>query len=504
MKPKGSRYAQKHNVPHKNEGAKTLKTKIAEDDAAIWDILYAPDNFMNRFDRLTYLQQINMIVTLNAIIKAQEKNPKSGFEADFAESAQHCLNMIHKMMNSSFDVGNYAPLADDEKRLIRMDCYGKINKRAPHQLSPLYKYFSKPENRRSARLSEYNFDLSPSWRVFNQFESFRSIMPKVKYYLYKQKINPDALKVMTVNDFCDVIYKAFKKDGSEEVACFAPPEKNVRATQVKTFMRHCGKRFEQQLLHRGLDPRLVLSFCNALRRFGHSDINSLSVTEITYTPRVIKDLKKAGFDVSEIAVGDVIPQSFVNELIDMHRENLILARDNKGVFLSKDGLPRLELHHKHAVQFSSSNGYLARANYPNNLLLVESQIHAKYYHLFDQVVKSDQMNNMYSRLNINEPTMASLIGFSPDEATYFDFEQTTAFKKREETDKKCVVNYLKVMEERAENEMTIVDEYQIFYSEISLQRSARSIKEIMEKNHHKENMQRFQKWYAEQHRKGRQ
>lgn len=504
MKPKGSRYAQKHNINQPTAPKKTLENRIKEDNEAVLDILYAPYQFMERFDKLTYKQQICMIVTLNAIIKEQEKNPQTGDDADFAESAQHCLNKIHKRMNVSLDVGNYASLADDEKRLIRMDCYGKINKRAPHQLSPLYIYFSSPENRKHSRLFEYRLDLSPSWLVFNQFESFRRISAKVRYYLYKQDINPDALKAMTVSDFCDVIYQAFKKDENAVSAEFIPAKKNVRVTQIRNFMKHCGEEFEQQLLNQGHDVRLVKSLCNALRRFGHSDIKTLSVTETHYTQRIINCLAAAGYDVSGIAEGDKIPQSFVNELIDEHKESLILAYDEKGKLLDKENLPRLELHHKHAVQFSASNGYLARANYPNNLLLTDSFIHAKYFHLFDQVVKRDQMNNMYSRLNINKRTMASVIGFGSGDAIYFDFEQSAAFKRREMMDKKCVVNYLKMMEERAHNELELIDKYQISYSKSSFQRSSRFILETMKKQgKHSENMKKFQMYMAELRKKGK-
>lgn len=504
MKPRGSRYAQKHNINQPSAPKKTLENRIEEDNEAVLDILYAPYQFMERFDKLTYKQQICMIVTLNAIIKEQEKNPKTGDDADFAESAQHCLNKIHKRMNVSLDVGNYAPLSDDEKRLIRMDCYGKINKRAPHQLSPLYLYFTSPENRKHARLFEYRLDLSPSWRVFNQFESFRRISARVRYYLYKQNVNPDALRVMTVNDFCDVIYKAFKKDENSDSAKFIPPEKNVRVTQIRNFMKCCGEEFEQQLFNQGHDVRLVKSLCNALRRFGHSDIKTLSVTEIYYNQRVINSLAAAGYDVSGIVEGDKIPQSFVNELIDEHKESLILAYDGKGRPLDKENLPRLEVHHKHAVQFSASNGYLARANYPNNLLLVDSLIHAEYFHLFDQVMKRDQMNNMYSRLNINERTMASVIGFGAEDAIYFDFEQSAAFKRRETMDKKCVVNYLKMMEERAQNELELIDKYQISYSGTTFQRSFRSILENMKKQgKHSENMKKFQLYMTELRKKGK-
>ena len=62
----------------------------------------------------------------------------------------------------------------------------------------------------------------------------------------------------------------------------------------------------------------------------HTDINTLIVTETNYTPRILTDLNRAGYDISDINVGDAIPQAFVNRLIDENKGFLLLARDEKG------------------------------------------------------------------------------------------------------------------------------------------------------------------------------
>lgn len=504
MGQKGSKYARKHQADlepasQTPQPQQKIQNNLAEDDKIIWDILCTPYNFEKSFLSLPYSKQILMIITLNNIIKAQEKSPQSGAVAEFASLARKHLEKIHILADSHIDTGNFEPLSNDEKRLIRMDCYGKINSRQDHQLSSIYKFFSKPENKKRCRFSEYDLSSSPSWRVFQQFESFRNISFKLKCYLYRQHINPDALKVMTVNDFCDVIYKAFSDNITNGGACFVPQDKNVRSSLIKSFVKHCGKQMEQQLIFKGNDPRCVASLLNAMRRFGHCDIASLRVTETNYTPRVISDLKKAGYDMSDIKVGDKIAQTFMNKLIDEHKEDLILARDENGNLLDKSTLPNFEVHHKHAVQFSANNGYLARANYPHNLLLVDSQMHSKYYHLFDQVYKENKMSNYYSRLDVNNPVLISIIGFNERDSFYFDFENTEVFKKREENDKKYVVNYFREMEKRVENEIVIAEKYNITYAQKSSQIYINNLAQQL--NDKSEAIQKFSKWLATQHPK---
>lgn len=508
MGQKGSKYARKHlldntetqelNSAQPNHSA---KNKLSDDNQIIWDILCEPYNFEKRFLNLSYKQQILMVVTLNDIIENQNKNPQKGAAAKFAGLAEKHLEKIHLLTDSEIDTGNFEPLADDEKRIIRMDCYGKINKRPDHQLSHLYKFFKSPKQSVKARFSDYDLNNSPSWRVFRQFDSFRSIAFKVQCYLYKQQINPDALKVMTVNDYCDVIFNTFKPLDENHAAHFIPQDKNIRIHLIKSFMRNCGKQFEEQLINKGNDPRCAASLCNAMKRFGHTDLGSLIITETHFTPRVLSDLQQAGYDVSQCRAGDKIPQAFINKLIDENKGKLLLARDKNGNPLDKSRLPTIEVHHKNAVQFTSSNGYgyLAKANYPHNLLLVDALMHRSYYHLFDAVYKQNNMNNFYSRLNVNSPYMISILGFNEKDSIYFDFENTANFQRRQSEDKKYVVNYLQEMEQRMQNEIDISEKYHIPYNSSAIQNSNRIMNSLAEKSCEKsENMKRFAKWLSSQ------
>lgn len=475
MAHKGSKYARKH----KQENAKpeAMHTKESEKNEDIWEIIYNPDNFTTKFLSLPYDRQIEMIVTLNRIIEQSYNKSLTQIEKVFVQTAEKHLDRINEMTNSSYDEGIYSPLATDEKKLIRMDCYGSINKRSKHQLSHLYMYFCKNQ-KGNFKLSEYDMESSPSWKLFMQFESFRKITSKVKKYLYTSKINPEALKVMTVSDFCDVIFNAFKENDRAESAYFITANDDIKHRQIKSFMKYQGEAFQRRLIEKGIDERLVKSLCNAMKRFGVCELSVLSVVETHYTPRIITDLGKAKYDVSNIKVGDKIPQEFIDELIDSKKESLILARDENGYLLDKSVLPRLEMHHKKAVRFAANQDYIAKVNYPNNLVLVDALMHAKFYHLFDKIIKQNDIQTIYSRLNIDSRIMSSIIGFDIQDATYYDMEQTAAFRKREQEDKKYVVKYHEVMEERLYNEMNLVQKYGLPYSSSSIAKGSNSLKEL--------------------------
>ena len=125
-------------------------------------------------------------------------------------------------------------------------------------------------------------------------------------------------------------------------------------------------------------------------------------------------------------------------------------------------------------------------------------MHRSYYHLFDAVYKQNNMNNYYSRLNVNNPYMISILGFKEKDSIYFDFENTTTFKRREAEDKKYIVNYLQEMELRMQNEIDITEKYHISYNSSAIQSSNRIINALSEKSEKTENMKRFAKWLSSQ------
>ena len=449
MKNKGSKYARKHR----------LETENAQDDK----LLDMPEEFVDffenhysfekRFMKLSYDKQISLISCFYAFASSKDD--------DYGNISSFYLQKLHEITDSDYEEGVYEPVAVDEKRLIRMDCYGSITKRRPDQLSDLYRFFKKRQREKKKHLlREYDIDNAPAWKVMAQFESFRSIESKIKRALYQSQIHPDALKVMTINDFCDVVYNTFNDENDDcEKAYFIKNQNSIKNRYIKQFMKECGDSFYRMLIERGIDERAVKSLCNKMRRFGSCDLDSLVITETHYTKQILKDLDRYGFDVSKIEVGMPIPDKFVNYLIDNNKEHLILARNSDGFPLNKYVLPRLELHHSRAVKFADS-GYLAASNYPNRLVLVESLMHQKYYHLFDSILKQNDMQNIFSRLNISNKYMRMRLGFADEDALYCDFENTPNFRQRSIEDKKHRVNYFEMRDEYQQNIGAISKKYE--------------------------------------------
>lgn len=496
------KYARKHRRELENRVADRtqhhkLLDKIFEDSS----------HFLDKFKILNIDTQIKIVRLLYDIVKKEEGSPSFGKERFYAREAQNLLESVQAFAGCSYDTSNFYPLAKDEKRLIRMECSGTINRRKDDELSFLFRHFSKQAEPGKYSQSSYKLLASPSWKVFHQFESYRSIEPDIRKYLQKTGINPDALKVMTINDFCEIIFQTYKKDNSELVVNFLPKTESIKSKQVKAIMKYAGKEYEALLLKRRnadgtkLDPRVVKSFCNMTKRFGCDDVDSLIVTEDKYTERAINDLKNAGFDVSTMKVGEPIPQEFIDYLIDTNQATLILAYDENGNQLDKSGLPRTQFHHNHAVMLAGKGDTIAAVNYPNNGIDVEPRIHQEFIHLFDRILHSGDIEQISARLNIQNKDMRVLLGFNAEkDALYCDLENNPEFQRRKLKDLKCKVNYFDMMQERMQNEAVVIAKYQIDCPRSYIKEGYRNLREIKSTpNYNKEAMRQIEKLLKNQH-----
>lgn len=478
MTKKKLTYAEKHAA----SAPENQVSSWMEENHDIWTVAMETHNFEASFMKLPYPRQIALVDLLSNIFHDNIIiNPPQMKKAILERSIEH-LQKIHWMTGSYYEEGNsFFPISDDEKKLVRMECYGTIDARREHELSSCYRFFSNPKQRlKRFKRTDYHLETSPMWRVFNQFESFRSIAPKVKNYLYMHKIHPDALKVMSVNDFCDVIHKAFTANESDVKARFL--KLGYKYRYVIAFMKACGKDLEKHLQQKGYDARSAHSLCRLMSQYGICDVNSLTITELHYNERVLHDLAKAGYDVSNIKVGDAISEKFTNLLFSRGQENLILARNADGSPLEKNNLPQYEVHHTGAVQFARDNGYLARTNYKSKLMLVEKNIHRAYYHGFDNVIRISSGNECYySRINSLVPSMCMIDGFnSATDMFYYDLEDTAADRKREADDKKCVVNYYSMQFERLSNIVMVAEKHHIEYSQQDLKREKQNLMNLLQ------------------------
>lgn len=477
MSRKKSSYAEKHANDIVNENHSVAA--FFEQNRDLFNVIKESHSFEKNFLKLPYPRQIALLdlfhdIKNGNIVISPRQIKQTLLDLTFEE-----MEKIHWLTGAYYEEGNaYFPIADDEKKLVRMECYGTIDARREHELSPFYKFFRKSENRGKFRLKDYNLSASPMWRVFNQFESFRSIAPAVRRYLYKQGFNPDALKVMSVSDFCDVIHKIYAKSPDSMKARFL--KTGYKNKFVIEFMKHCGKDLEKHLLNRGIDERKVKSLSRMMRQYGLCDIERLTVTETHFTERVLNDLKSNHYDTSEYEIGQPIPEKLIDEVFDNHQESLLMARDETGHSLDKDDLPRFEVHHKNAVKFAHSGDYLAKVNYYNNLMLVEKEIHRAYYHASDHIIAVNMNNErFFSRLNTSCPEMCMMNGFNTaTDIFFYDLEKNPSAAKRAQIDSKNVVNYYEMQAERLNNIPEIASKYNIEYSKVDVGNEYKSLQQL--------------------------
>ena len=504
MSRKKSSYAEKHS-DYKPETDLASSVFIAE-NKDLFEVIKSPHDFEENFLNLPYPRQIAMIDMFRGISNGNIVVSPRQIKQTLLDLTYDEMEKIHWMTGSYYEEGNaYFPIADDEKKLVRMECYGTIDARREHELSPYYKFFRKQQNLGKFRLKDYNLSESPMWRVFNQFESFRSIASNVRRHLYKKGINPDALKVMSVNDFCDVIHEIYAKRPDSMKARFL--ETGYKNRFVMSFMLHCGKDFEQHLINRGIDERKVKSLSRMMRQYGICDIDRVVITETHYTQKILNDLKEHHYDVSSYKVGEPISESMLEEVFNNSQEHLLLARDEKGRPLDKEDLPRFEVHHKNAVKFAHSGDYLAKVNYNNNLMLVEKEMHRAYYHGSDHVIQVNSNNERYfSRLNSTVPEMCMIDGFNTaTDMFFYNLEKNASAEKRARIDSQNVVNYYEMQFERLNNIPEIAGKYNIEYSKTDLSNEYKSLQELTQfkVNIPTKDLKMFEEWFSQKPSKNR-
>ena len=469
-------YAEKHAVELQESSLDNLQQN--ED---LRKIVQFPHAFEKIFLELPYERQLAIVDLFRDLIYDNIDISPRKIKKKLSELAYDKLEKIHWMTGSFYEEGNiYYPISEDEKKLVRMECYGAINRRQDHELSACYKFFTKPQNKQKYRLKDYDLNNSPMWRVFNQFESFRRIAPKVRRYLYNNKINPDALKVMSVNDYCDVIFNAFSTSQDKLKTHFL--EHGYKNLFVMQFMKQCGNEFEKYLSRKGYDNRAIHSLYRVMAQYGICDVNSVVVTETHYTKQILEDLSKNKYNVSGIKEGDPISEEVTNLLFSRGQENLILARDENGCPITARDLPTFEVHHKNAVKFANDGDYLAKVNHWDNLMLVEKEMHHIYYHAFDNVFKVDSSNECYySRLNTATDNMCFVGGFNAEtDILYENLSNNATERNREKADGTNAVNYYMMQMDRLNNIKKIANQYHIEYSKKELSMERKNLEKILQ------------------------
>ena len=186
MAVKGSKYARKH--------LKEIQEKTKPDiEDTFLDVVYDDITYLDTFDALSLDNQIKAYKILKGLSEMERKTPE---EKVLAAVSLHKMTQIN--MRAGLEVAQYPhyAMSSDELHVIRMDCYGCVDARRPHLLSPYYNHFFKNKLSKPLPPESYDLDKAPSWKIFRQFDSFRNIEDKLKEYMAHQRLHPEMLKVI--------------------------------------------------------------------------------------------------------------------------------------------------------------------------------------------------------------------------------------------------------------------------------------------------------------------
>lgn len=444
MSAKGSKYARKHLLiePKTKDVCETIANE-EPDNGRILEVVYDDLTFLKTFDMLDLNEQIKTYRVLKSL--AEDKSPEyDHIQTSSAEKLQKINERIHLDVVENL---RYS-LSPEEHHLIRMDCYGTVDARRSHLLSPYYVKLQKLRLKESLPAEKYNFDDAPAWQLFRQFKSFRQIELRLQKYMSQMRFQPDMLKVIGVQDFSDLIFKTFRKNSKDKKASFYPSNRAEFVMELATKKEiEIRKILEKQ----NIDERYINSLLNAMKLFGITDANHVIVTETYFTKRILERLKRAKIPCEQYRIGNKIPQPLINTLMFEKKGEILEARDENGKPLNKSGFPSFEVHHKIAVSEGGRFVQISRVNYKNNYLLVPSNVHADVLHSADRLLVSDGKEAYYKRLEFTKPNITFMYGLKPDEQFEMDWTNSVSYQQQEEQDQEYIVSYAEVMARLEEN-----------------------------------------------------
>jgi len=445
MAQKGSKYKRKHIVEVTNQRSEEIEISMKPYLAVLYHNRGYIDDFYNlsvedagrAYEMLSKLANEMGKKKTKLNTKAADKLDEILYAAGF-QRAQYDGKYLHKQ----------------EVLTIRMDFYGTIDRLKQglreRELSSYYRELMAHPLQKRPKTIEYNFESSPSWKLFSRFQSFRLIEKNLKAYLIKNKIDPRILGLMTPRDFSDLVVQSFSKQHDEQKITFQKGI-TVRNEFVRDLAQRQGDQMVDMLLKQGLDERYVYSMINMMRRFGKYNSSKLVITELRFTERVLADLKKEHINCKDFKLGEPIPQVLIDSLIDADKGYLLAARDKQGKKLNGSDFPSFEVHHKHAVSDAGDLKSVAYVNYKHNLCLVRADIHSLFIHRCDKVKQRGEMKSYSKRLEFVDPNIAFVVGFRPNERMSFNFARGK-LTKRHKMDDKHIVNYVECMKQLALNQ----------------------------------------------------
>ena len=201
------------------------------------------------------------------------------------------------------------PLSKDEKHVIRMDFFGRINRPHFDRLSPLYqgylsiknknitpnrnlsenKFRKKRRNKDNAinivstpmttyPLKAYDLSISKAWKLYRLFPRFHNLEHKMLQTIQSMHIPPEQLAIMSVYDYSDVLYRTFRESENS-------PDAHLFLGARHAFIKDVFKKFEPQirayLQRKNTHPRYIEALIKAAKSKGVC--NNINITSDAYT-----------------------------------------------------------------------------------------------------------------------------------------------------------------------------------------------------------------------------
>lgn len=324
-----------------------------------------------------------------------------------------------KFEQSMIDNGIYidrkfhTPVLDDEKKIIRWDCYGLIEEPETKNLSEAYSAFRKQKDVRKIK-DNFKYDLMTSPVIaygFAQFKNFYQVQDMLQDALRFSNVPPSLLPELKARDFADIIYKRFKDGKYRTIPLFMGSKYE--------FVKYIGNKYQNEILKAhhamGIDERYTRSLIREMKMNGHS----CNITPLEYiaTQKQLDELTELGINCKGIKPGDTYSDEFCEMLFQKEAYKPLIAYDARGEMVIG---PEYDVDHKSPVDEAGGKRI---GNYPNiqaannwtNYRLVEKNTHELFIHSADitQIFgekKAEKEESYISRLKLPDDNIVLMFG----------------------------------------------------------------------------------------------
>ena len=229
------------------------------------------------------------------------------FKERFAHKEEYKQELITllKQYGITYVEKYHYPLSKDEKHIIRIDFFGRVNQPRMTDLSAIYKKYLSPSQKSISKentaansstkkkrgkrkehteepffqtttyaLSEYNLAESEAWKLYRLFPRFHNLEHKMLQTIQNLHISPEDLKKLSVYDFSDILYRTFcKKEGSQDAHLFL----GARQAFIKDIFKKNEKWIRTYLQRLNVHPRYIDALIKSAQSKGVcNDINIAS------------------------------------------------------------------------------------------------------------------------------------------------------------------------------------------------------------------------------------